>query len=168
MINVTAHQKDMLRDHINIHKPELADRYFSLPEDYQDPDEPRIPHRLLLVSFYSRLSKKDSWFETELLDLLDECKKRSEPIPNELKHWALEFAQDSRLPPKRGRKPDLYRDLKMLAFSNSIRRDGHKQKDVVALLADVQSTGPEAISQALQRARDVRKEAEFRIWYLSE
>ena len=151
----TPKQKAILREHLTTQKLEHPSMYFALPEDYQDPRDPMIPKRLYLVRYYVNLSEIDTWFNKELLGLLEECKRRFEPIPDELKHWALRFAKNSTLPAKRGRILETNRGLKMLVFTDLMRLDGQKLKDVVALLAEVLHMEGSSVLRAIQRAREV-------------
>ena len=97
----TPEQKAILREHLTTEQLELPSMYFTLPEDFQDPNDPMIPKRLYLLRYYVNLAEIDPWFDKELRGLLEECKRRFEPIPNELKIWALRFAQNATLPAKR-------------------------------------------------------------------
>ena len=164
----TPKQKAILREHLTAQQLELPSMYFALPEDYQDPRDPMIPKRRFLVRYYVNLSEIDPWFNKELVGLLEECKRRFEPVPDELKHWALRFAQNSTLPAKRGRTLETNRDLKILVFTDLMRLDGHKLKDIVALLAEVLYMEESSVLKAIQRAREIQNQCKFVIRPLQE
>lgn len=167
-ITFTPERKAFLKEKILSNEPELARDCFSIPVDQLHPDIPMLEERVVLLSMYLRLAEIDPVAYRELLLLLEECEKRMEPIPNELKLWATRYALGSVAPPKRGRPSEIMRDLRIANVVGLLREAGFMMKEAVELLCEILSMEEITVTKACRRGREVINQVAFHIYYFRE
>ena len=124
--------------------------------------------RAVVLNLYLKAAEIDPAVDRELLSLLKECEKRMEPIPDELKRWAVSYAKRSMAPARKGRPSEILRDINISTFVDMVRVAGYKKREVVELLCEILSMAEITIIKADQRGQEIRKQAAFCICYFQK